>query len=103
MNDRPTPATLPGAGLPHLELLERRLDNRVQDRRQAPPPVTVQPRPNRPTNEPRTNSGLTPDQTIRHIALTHTTHYYRDQDPAPSSDEVIKTATQFANWIKDGA
>jgi hypothetical protein len=94
-----------------LDRIGQQLD-RAQDRnndrrrtngaRPAPPPVTNQPRPARAPAEPRANSGLTPEQTIRHIALTHTTHYYRDSESLPSTDDVLKTAAQFAAWIKNG-
>jgi hypothetical protein len=102
---------MPGAPRRTREAIDRQLD-RAQDRhgdrrhgsgaRPAPPPVTNQPRPARTPTEPRANSGLTPEQTIRHIALTHTTHYYRDSESLPSTDDVLKTAAQFAAWIKNG-
>lgn len=111
----PSPADMPGAPRRErtLDRISHELD-RTEERRRGerrhtptgrsgPPPVTNQPRPTRPpTTEPRANSGLTPEQTIRHIALTHTTHYYRDSDTLPSTDDVLKTAAQFAAWIKEG-
>lgn len=86
--ERPTPADIPGAPRPTP--------------RSAPPPVTHQPRTTRPPTGDRASSGLTPEQTIRHVALTHATHYYRDTDALPTPDDVLKTAAQFAAWIKDG-
>ncbi len=111
----PSPRDMPGAPRRERGALERvnqQLD-RAEDRRRGdrrnmpagrsgPPPVTNQPRPARTPTEARANSGLTPEQTIRHIALTHTTHYYRDSVELPSADEVLKTAARFAEWIKDG-
>jgi hypothetical protein len=107
MPDRPTPATLPGAGkpawprtaaAPFPPAMRPARPLGAEPGPRAPRPGTDRPADRRRTEQ--TAGALTPEQYVRRIAVDAAAHRHRGTDA--SDERIIATAARLATYITNG-